>query len=82
MTRKTIPEFFCTTVRKVEPVGGDCIRIYHSVERAGVWDDIFTVLIPIASVLVNARFVMDAATDIFNESRAERAIPSSKERVH
>lgn len=70
MKRAAIPEYFCTTVRKVEPVGGHCIRIYHSVERGGVWEDVFTVLIPIASVLGAAAFVIDSATEIFNESRA------------
>lgn len=77
--RRGIPEFFCTTVRKVEPIGGDCIRIYHSTEKNGAWEDIFTVVIPIASVLVAARFVTDSAKEIFNESQMGCA---EKERVH
>lgn len=71
MGRTTIPEFFCTTVRKVEPIGAGCVRIYHSIEKNGAWHDVFTVIIPIAAVLKDAKFVMDAATEIFNESRAE-----------
>lgn len=31
------------------------------------WEDVFTMVIPITSLMVNARFVMDAATEIFNE---------------
>jgi hypothetical protein len=79
MTKRTVPEHFCTTVRKVEPVGGDCIRIYHSVEKSGAWEDVFTVLIPITSVLNAARFVTEAATDIFNETHA---VEIAKERAH
>lgn len=71
MKKRTVPEHFCTIVRKVEPVGGDCIRIYHCIERSGVWEDVFTVLIPIASVLTAARFVTNAATEIFNESHSQ-----------
>lgn len=70
MTKRAVPEHFCTIVRKVEPAGGDCIRIYHCVERGGNWEDVFTVLIPIASVLAAARFVTDAATEIFNETHS------------
>lgn len=65
---RTVPEFFCTTVRKVEPVGGDCLRIYCSIERNGAWDDRFTVLIPITAALASSRFVIEAAIEISNES--------------
>lgn len=73
-----IPEFFCTTVRKVEPIGADCVRVYHSIEKNGAWQDVFTVVIPIASVLVNAKFVTDSASAILNESRMKRG----EARVH
>lgn len=76
--RRAVPEFFCTTVRKVEPIGGDCIRVYHSTERGGVWEDIFTVVIPIASVLIAARFVVDCAHEIVHETRRADHL----ERVH
>lgn len=76
--RKTVPEFFCTTVRKVEPIGGDCIRVYHATERSGAWDDIFTVVIPIASVLIAAKFMIDCANEIAYETRRG----DERERVH
>lgn len=69
-TQARVPEFFCTSVRKIEPVGGDCIRIYCSIEGNGVWEDRFTILVPIASAIASAKFVIDAATEIFDESQA------------
>jgi hypothetical protein len=27
---KRVPEFFSTAVRKVEPVGGDVVRVYYA----------------------------------------------------
>jgi len=67
--KRTVPEFFCTNVRKVEPVGGDCLRVYCAIERNGGWEDRFTVLIPIMSALQSSRFVIESATEIFNESQ-------------
>lgn len=66
--KTVVPEHFCTIVRKVEPVGGDCIRIYCSIERNGAWEDRFTILLPITSALASARFVIDSATQIFEEN--------------
>jgi len=34
----------------VEPVGGDVVRLYCALERNGAWDDVFTVLMPSASI--------------------------------
>lgn len=66
-----VPEHFFTTIRKVEPIGYDCVRIYHSIERDGAWQDVFTVLIPIASLLANAQFVTTAAREIVDERREQ-----------
>jgi hypothetical protein len=35
--RKRVPEHFRTSIRKVEPVGGD-VRLYFAMERGGAWD--------------------------------------------
>jgi hypothetical protein len=37
-----IPEHFNTSIRKVEPIGGDVVRLYFAVERGGAWDAQFT----------------------------------------
>jgi hypothetical protein len=66
--RRTL-ECFCTGARKVEPVGGDCVRIYLSIERNGVWEDKVEIVMPIASVLSSSKFVVEATTEIFNESQ-------------
>jgi hypothetical protein len=64
---KRIPEFFSTAVRKVEPVGGDVVRVYYSLERNGSWDDQFTVLMPIASIASSNGFVIESAREIAAE---------------
>jgi hypothetical protein len=65
---KRIPEFFSTAVRKVEPVGGDVVRVYYSLERNGSWDDQFTVLMPIASIASSNGFVIESAREITAEA--------------
>jgi hypothetical protein len=36
---KRVPERVSTQIRKVDPVGGDMMRLYFAVERDGAWDD-------------------------------------------
>jgi hypothetical protein len=66
---KRVPEFFITSARKVEPIGGDCIRIYCSMERNGGWEDQMTIIMPIAAAVASSDFVMQSATDIYNEGQ-------------
>jgi hypothetical protein len=66
---KNIREFFYTTVRKVEPVSGDCVRIYCSIERDGEWEDRVTLVVPIVQLLKNVQFVTESAREIFNEGK-------------
>jgi hypothetical protein len=70
---KRIPEFFSTSVRKVEPVGGGVVRVYYAWERNGAWDDQFTVLMPIASVESSNGFVIESAREI----AAETSMPAT-----
>jgi hypothetical protein len=67
---KRIPEFFSTAVRKVEPVGGDVVRVYYALERNGTWDDQFTVLMPIASIATASGFVTQSTREIAAEAAA------------
>jgi hypothetical protein len=48
--QRRVPEYVSTQIRKVEPVGGDMVRLYFAIEREGAWDDQCTVLMPSASV--------------------------------
>lgn len=79
--KKAVPEIFYTSIRKVEPVGGDCIRVYCSIERNGVWDDRVTLLVPITAALKNWRFAIESAKEIFSESHVAEALDSDL-RVH
>jgi len=54
----------------MEPIGGDCVRIYYALERDGAWDDQMTILMPIASVLMSAQFLTDSASGILSEAQA------------
>jgi hypothetical protein len=77
-----VPEFFCTNVRKVEPIGSGCIRVYCAIERNGAWEDQFTVVVPIAAAVTGAKFVSESATDISNEVTAGTDAGTDKERSH
>jgi hypothetical protein len=67
---KRVPEFFSTAVRKVEPVGGDVVRVYYSLEPNGAWDNQFTVLMPVASIITAKVFVTQSAREIAAETAA------------
>jgi len=68
---KRIPKYFCTEARKVEPVGGDCVRVYLSIQRNGAWEDQVEITMPIASILTSSRFVIAATTEIAKEMQTE-----------
>lgn len=70
---KRVPEYFITSARKVEPLGGDCIRIYCSMERNGIWEDQITLIMPIGAALNSSSFVIQSATEIFNETQMSDA---------
>ena len=61
---------FSTSIRKVEPVGGDVVRIYFALERNGAWDDVFTVLMPSASIPDALGFAVTSAREIKLEAAA------------
>lgn len=60
-----VPEFFMTDVRKIEPIGEDCIRIYCCIVRDGEWSDQGTILIPLSAVEKCSRRTTDAARELF-----------------
>ena len=68
--RRRAPKHFSTSIRKVEPVGGDVVRIYFALERNGAWDDVFTVLMPSASIPDALGFAVTSAREIKLEAAA------------
>jgi hypothetical protein len=73
---------FCTTARKVEPIGSDCVRIYLAVESGGAWEDRVVIEMPIRAVLENSQFVVDATTEIACETRAVAPVEREKLLAH
>ena len=71
MTKTGPPEFFCTSVRKIEPIGGDCVRVYFSIERNGVWEDRGIAEMPISMAMLAAKFLMQSAGEIFDENHLD-----------
>jgi hypothetical protein len=64
---KRIPEFTATNIHKVEPVGGDLVRIYFSLERSAAWDCQVTVLMPAPALLQSALFLKSSTREIMTE---------------
>jgi hypothetical protein len=65
---KKVPEFVGTTIRKVEPVGGDIVRLYFAIEREGAWDDQVTLLMPSACVPASLNFAVASTREIAAEA--------------
>jgi hypothetical protein len=66
--RRRVPEHVSTQIRKVEPVGGDMVRLYFAIERDGTWDDQVTVLMPSASIPAASGFAVTSAREISAEA--------------
>jgi hypothetical protein len=47
---KRVPEHVATQVRKVEPIGGDIVRLYFAVPRDGTWEDQCTALMSMTAL--------------------------------
>jgi hypothetical protein len=68
---KRVPEHVSTAIRKVEPIGGDMVRLYFSIERGGAWEDTFTVLMPLAVIKSSFDFATASAREIAQELAAD-----------
>ena len=64
-----IPEFFVTKVGKVEPAGGNCVRVYMCVERDGVLVPIYAVIMPALSMITATKRVQESAMCLFNQTQ-------------
>ena len=65
-----VPEFFVTSIGKVEPAGGGCVRIYYCIERGGNLVPQYTAVIPALSLLAVAKVAERAALEAFNREQA------------
>lgn len=74
MMVKTIPVAFYTNVRKIEPIAGDCIRVYCAVERNGVWEDRVILELPAVQMIKNCKFVLEAVREFYGDEIAPPGI--------
>lgn len=66
-----VPTIFCTTARKVEPMGSDCVRVYLCVEKDGGWQDRGIVEMPITGLLKSSEFVTRSVLEIAAEAEGQ-----------
>ena len=66
---RKIPEIVYTTVRRVEPVGDDLVRLYCSLENGNAWEDRGTLLVPVNRLLKNAKFITESIADLYGETK-------------
>jgi hypothetical protein len=67
MLEISCPEYFCTSIGRIEPAGGNCLRIYMCVRRGSVLEPMYSVVMPIEELAGCARLALFAAADHHNE---------------
>jgi hypothetical protein len=67
MLEVSCPEYFVTTIGRIEPAGGDCLRIYMCVRRGSVLEPLYSAVMPISALSVAARHALFAAADHHTE---------------
>ena len=76
MSARRVPQHMASSIRKVEPVGGDLVRLYFALVGSGAWDDQVTILMPMSVIGDCLSFVgtsireMSAEADAMSESTA------------
>lgn len=68
-----VPEFFITTIGKIESAGGGCVRIYGCAEKGGLLVPIYCSIMPALDMAASARKVQEGVREIFNSERIMRA---------
>jgi hypothetical protein len=64
-----VPTINFTHVRKVEPMGSDCIRIYCSVIKDNAWEDRAIIEMPISGAIESSDFVIKIANEISDDPK-------------
>ena len=53
MSKRRVPQHMASSIRKVEPVGGDLVRLYFAlISSGGAWDDQVTILMPMSVIAI------------------------------
>jgi hypothetical protein len=78
--QKRVPEQVSRQIPKVEPVGGDLVRLYFEVERAGACDDQSTFLVRSSCLSGSLDFAMTSVREI-SERKPRRRWPPLIERT-
>ena len=61
------PEYFVTTVGRVEAAGGDNLRLYMCVRKGKLLEPMFSVVMPLSALAVAARVSLLAASEHHND---------------
>ena len=67
MLELSVPEFFVCKIGRVEPAGGDCVRIWMCNIKGNFLEPACTLVIPIADLAVNSRQCLHAAAALHTE---------------
>jgi hypothetical protein len=67
MLEVSCPEYYATEIGRIEPAGGDNLRIYMCVRKGKILEPMFSVVLPIAALALCARQSLKAASDHHNE---------------
>lgn len=67
MLECSCPEYYATEIGRIEPAGGDNLRIYMCVRKGKYLEPMFTVVLPIAAMASCARVALHAAAERHNE---------------
>lgn len=59
-----VPEFFCTTVGRIESAGDGCVRLYGCSEKGGLLVPQYCVVMPALSLLAANKFVQEGTLQL------------------
>ena len=67
MLEVSCPEYYATEIGRIEPAGGDNLRIYMCVRRGNILEPMFSVVLPVKALALCARKSLHAAADHYND---------------
>lgn len=59
-----VPEYFITTIGRVESAGDGCVRVYGCSEKGGMLVPQYTVVMPVLSMIAATKLVQETALQI------------------
>jgi hypothetical protein len=67
MLDMSCPEFYITTIGRIESAGGDNLRLFCCVQRGNALEPICTLVIPMDLLAANSRQCLHAVADHHNQ---------------